>query len=189
MALILETAAVVEPVTLADVKNYLKIDHDFEDTLIASMVTAARVQLETRLNRAFLRQLWPLYLDILPYDNVIKLTVNPVISIEHVAVIDGLDIYQNIDNDDYVYDIKSDPAVLKVVKPLPKIESEYSGLRVQFWAGYGPATSDVPAPIVQAILHLVAFWHENRGPIASGEIHQIPHVVLEMIAPFKKIHI
>ena len=189
MALILETAAVVEPVTLSDVKNYLKIDHSFEDTLIASMITAARVQLETRLGRAFLRQLWSLYLDVLPYDNVINFNVNPVISIEHVAVIDALAVYQNIDTNDYVYDIKSDPAHLKTIKPLPKIHSEYSGLRVQFWAGYGPAASDVPAPIVQAILHLVAFWHENRGPIASGEIHQIPHVILDMIAPFKKIHI
>lgn len=189
MALILETAAVVEPVTLADVKNYLKIENTAEDTLIASMITAARVQLETRLNRAFLRQLWSLYLDILPFGNVINIPISPVISIEHLAVVDALGIYQNIDTANYSHDIKTDCPLLKVTKSLPEIGSEFSGIRVQFWAGYGVAASDVPAPIVQAILHLVVFWYENRGPIASGEIHQIPYVILDMIAPFRKLRI
>lgn len=189
MALILETASVVEPLNLVDVKNYLKIDNGFEDTLIASMITAARVQLETRLNRAFLRQMWSLYLDVLPLDGLIGLPINPAISVEDVAVIDGEGVYISIAATDYVADTKSDPAFVKIIKPLPKIMSEFSGLRVQFWAGYGPSAMDTPAPIRQAILHLVAFWHEYRGPIASGEIHQIPHAILDMIAPFKKIHI
>lgn len=188
MALILETAAVVEPVTLGEVKTYLKIDHNIEDTLIASMITAARVQLETRLSRAFLRQLWSLYLDIWPWAGEIKLPLSPVISIEHVAVIDELSIYNEMAVGDYVYDLKTEPALVKIVGPFPKIGSEYSGIRVQFWAGYGVAATDIPPLIVQAIMQLVAFWYENRGPIASGEIHQIPNVILEMIAPFKKIH-
>lgn len=189
MALILETAAVVEPITLAQVKNYLKIDNILEDTLIASMITAARVQLETRLGRAFMRQMWSLYLDILPHNGEIILPINPIISIEHLAVIDDEATYNDIASTDYIYDIKADPALVKVVGQLPNIGSEYSGIRLQFWAGYGVSATDIPAPIVQAIMHLVAFWYENRGPIASGEIHQIPQVVLEMIAPFKKIRI
>ena len=188
MALILETAAAIEPVTLADIKNYLKIDHNHEDTLISSMITAARVQLETRLCRAFIRQKWSLYLDMLPYDNIIKLPVNPILSIDNMAMIDLADSYNVIAAENYVYDIKSDPSFIKYIGAKPEINSEFSALRIQFWAGYGVSGADVPAPICQAILHLVAFWYENRGPIASGEINQIPHMILEMIAPFKKIH-
>lgn len=186
MALILETAAVVEPVTLGEVKTYLKIDNMVEDTLLASMITAARVQLETRLNRAFLRQLWSFYLDELPVSNEIILPVNPVISLEHLAVIDAVGTYNNLASEAYIYDIKAQPAVVKIVDDLPEIGSEYSGIRVQFWAGYGVAASDLPAPLVQAIFHLVAFWYENRGGIASGEIRQIPDMVLDMIAPFMR---
>ena len=189
MALILETAALTEPVTLADVKTYLKIDNNAEDTLLASMITAARVQLETRLNRAFLRQLWSLYLDYLPPDGVIYLPLSPVISIENVAIIDDLQVYNIIDDSFYITNLKPDNGLLKTIKTLPDIASEYAGLRVQFWAGYGVAATDIPAPIGQAILHLVAFWHENRGPIASGEMHQIPRSILEIIAPFKKIRL
>ncbi len=189
MALILETAAVVEPVTLAEAKNYLKIDNMIEDVLIASMITAARVQLETRLCRAFIQQKWSLYLDVLPPENVIKLPINPVLSVDSMAVIDGAGVYNNLGMGDYVADLKSDPSFLKFTGSLPKVGSLYSGIRVQFWAGYGASGADVPAPITQALLHLVAFWYENRGPIASGEIHQIPYVILDMIAPFKKIHI
>lgn len=153
------------------------------------MITAARVQLETRLNRAFIRQLWSLYLDVLPYGNLINLPISPVISVENIAVIDDVGIYNNIASADYIADVKSDPSVAKITNPLPNIASEFSGLRVQFWAGYGAAAADTPAPLRQAIFHLVAFWYENRGPISTGEIHQIPHVILDMIAPFKKLHI
>ncbi|MGL1922047.1 MAG: head-tail connector protein [Hyphomicrobiales bacterium] len=188
MALILETAAVGEPVTLNEVKNYLKIENNIEDVLIASMITAARVQLETRLSRALLRQFWSIYLDVLPFDCEIKLPLNPVISVESLAVIDVDGIYNDLSIDGYIYNVKVEPALLKVTQNLPSIGSEYSGIRVQFWAGYGAAPQDVPAPILQAIMHLVAFWYENRGPIASGEIHQIPLMVLDMIAPFKQQH-
>ncbi len=188
MALILETAASIEPLSLADAKTFLKIEHGVEDVLISSMITAARVQLETRLNRAFIRQMWAQYIDIVPYHQTVSLRVNPVSSLQDIAVIDEFGNYNIIDSSLYVFDIKADPAFVKFTRALPNIAAEFSGIRFRFWAGYGPGVNDVPAPIRQAIMQLVAFWYENRGPIAGGEIHHIPADILQMIAPYKKLH-
>lgn len=42
-----------EPISLDEAKNYLKIDFDTEDTLIAEMITSAREQAELFCNRSF----------------------------------------------------------------------------------------------------------------------------------------
>lgn len=42
-----------EPLTLDDAKNYLKLDFDTDDVLIASVITSAREQAERFCNRCF----------------------------------------------------------------------------------------------------------------------------------------
>lgn len=42
-----------EPISLDEAKNYLKIDFDTEDTLLAEMITSAREQAELFCNRSF----------------------------------------------------------------------------------------------------------------------------------------
>ena len=45
-----------EPVLIADLKLYLRTDYDTDDTLIISLISAAREQAERFCNRSFVRQ-------------------------------------------------------------------------------------------------------------------------------------
>ena len=55
-----------EPVATADAKNYLRVDTSDDDTLIASMVKAARNTVEGYTKRALITQTWALRLDAMP---------------------------------------------------------------------------------------------------------------------------
>ena len=48
MALFKTVFPVIEPVTFAELKNYLRLDHDGEDGLLASLMHAAREDIELR---------------------------------------------------------------------------------------------------------------------------------------------
>ena len=45
--------AVTEPITLAEAKLFLRIDHSEEDTLLGQMITAVRTEAENRTRRTF----------------------------------------------------------------------------------------------------------------------------------------
>ena len=54
MAWKVTTAPVNEPWTLSDVKNYLKVDTSADDTLITTLISAARQAAESYLNMALI---------------------------------------------------------------------------------------------------------------------------------------
>jgi hypothetical protein len=60
--------ATVEPVPVADVKNFLRISSGYtaDDALIASLITAARWECESRVDRAFVSTTFQLTLDNFP---------------------------------------------------------------------------------------------------------------------------
>lgn len=63
---VLKTAPTVEPVTLTEIKDFLRIDHDDEDTLLSSLIVAARNYAEDYQNRPLITQTWHLWLEDFP---------------------------------------------------------------------------------------------------------------------------
>ncbi len=63
MPLILTAGPSVEPVSLAEAKAHCRVDGTAEDTLIASLIVAARMHVERALDAALIAQGWSLYLD------------------------------------------------------------------------------------------------------------------------------
>ncbi len=64
------------------------------------------------------------------------------------------------------------------------------GAEIAFTAGYGPAASDVPAPVRQALLLLVAHWYEHREPIEIGSsATAIPQTVSDLLMPHRGVRL
>lgn len=69
MPIKLITGPIEEPVTLAEAKLHLRVDDNFDDSLIDMLITSARLHAENVCRRAFVTQKWELYLDAFPRQN------------------------------------------------------------------------------------------------------------------------
>ncbi len=152
----------IEPVSVAEARAHLRVTSAEEDPLIARLIVAARSEVERRTRRALIAQSWRLYLDRWPAGRVVRLPVTPVAAVTAVTVYDEDGIPGALDPDAYQLDGKAAPARLRVAAGVPGSGGRFNGIEIDFTAGYGPAADDVPAPLIQAVLLLVAHWYEHR---------------------------
>ena len=75
MGLVLTSPPAVEPLTVDEVKTYLRIDHDDEDCLLASLITSARLQVEAALDLALITQSWSWTFDAWPKGSTLELPI------------------------------------------------------------------------------------------------------------------
>ena len=64
MASILLTGPAVEPITLAEVRSHLRVQHDDDDDIFSALIAGARVHIETQTRRALINQSWRLTRDV-----------------------------------------------------------------------------------------------------------------------------
>ncbi len=190
MPLLLTQGPLVEPVSLAEAKAHLRVDSADEDTLIASLITSARVHIETTLGQALNTQNWSLFLDNWPVSGTVQLPRAPVISVDSVKTYDANDIATVFAPENYFADTVSEPPrlLLRGAASWPRPGRAGNGIEIAFTAGYGPARNDVPEPFRQAILQLVAHWFENRELVAmGGQPAMIPATVMSLLTPYRRI--
>lgn len=175
MALKLVTAPTEEPVTLADAKAHLRLDGTDEDSLVTSLITAARQWCEGYQNRAYVTQTWDLVLDAWPRDSEpdrVRIPLPPLQSVASVKYMDADGVQATMPASDYLVDVASQPGrlVLAYGKSWPTVTLQpAAGIEIRFTAGYGAATA-VPETVKQAIKLLVGNWYENREAVLTGTI-------------------
>ncbi len=187
MSAILMTPPASEPVSLAQAKLFLRVEHDADDDLIAALIAAARVQVEAQTRRALIAQGWRLVRDVWPSGVMIPILPVPLIQVNAIGVYDAAGMLQMLDVDDFSIDTVSAPAILAFERgAVPVPGRPNGGIEIDIEAGYGDVATDVPEPLRQAIRLLVAHWYENRRIIAaSGEVASLPASVASLIAPFR----
>jgi uncharacterized phiE125 gp8 family phage protein len=189
MPLILTSGPAAEPVTLAETKAHLRVDSPYEDSLIASLILAARLHVERSLGLALITQSWSLYLDCWPENGRVPIPLAPVSSVSAVRVYDNADQAATIAPSLYFADAASRPARLcrriGCVWPIPG--RNVNGVEIAFEAGFGATGSAVPQPLKQAILLLAAHWYEVREPVLvdAGKV-EAPLMVPALLAPYRE---
>ena len=189
MALVPVSLPATEPVSLAEAKLHLRVDHADEDVMILSLIAAARLHLEHVLGRAFITQAWLYLFDDWPAGYAVNLPLAPIQSIVSVKVYDEADVATTLSPSFYLLDGLSVPPRLVRRSPsaFPRPGRIANGVEVSFIAGHGSLASEVPAPLRQAILLLVAHWYEHRQPVEIGiERETLPVAVLDLVAPFRR---
>ena len=161
-----------EPVTLAEAKLHLKVDHDTEDALIASLIVAARDECEHLLGRALAPQTITLSLDAFP-SGAIMLPMPPVTSIESLTYINGG--VQTVDGADYYLDDEQAPCWLLPVSSWPSASVEANAVVVTYHAGYEAC----PEPLRAWILLRVGSLYRWRS--ADSDKPAMPHGFVDRI--------
>ncbi len=183
MSLELITPPAIEPVTLDEAKAHLKVDTTDDDALITRLISASRARAEWHTGRAFVTQRWIQWLDRWPICDVVELEPAPVQSVTSVIAYAPDDTATVLDPATYQVDAASSPPRLtwKANVFPPANLRTMNAFAIDFTAGYGDAATDVPTPIVEAILELIAFSYENRGEAQAD----MPLDALALLSPYR----
>lgn len=188
MALVMTSGPAAEPVTVAEAKAHLRIDHNAEDVLIGSLILTSRLHIEAALGIALIAQGWRLLLDRWPRGTQLRVPLRPLIGVSEIRVRAADGGASVMPAGDYAVDAASvEPRIVRIAAAWPEPGRIAHGIEIDFTAGFGVAAGDVPAPIRQAVLLLVAHWYEHRDPIEIGsEATVIPHGISELLTPWRK---
>lgn len=148
------------PVSLAEVKAHLRLDHAHEDEYLQGLIQAATTSIEDYTGRALLEQTWRVIWRRDPAEGggsglrEIVLPYPPLLDVLFVWAL----FPENKKKEIKSYKLATNHLIPKLV-----LVDVYDGLEVEYVVGFGKSAADVPAPLRQVILMLVADWYENRG--------------------------
>jgi uncharacterized phiE125 gp8 family phage protein len=188
VSLVLITGPALEPVSLAEAKAHLRVDDSAEDALISSLIITSRLHIEAALSLALLTQTWAYWRDAWPARDSVELPLRPVQAITSVRTYAESGAASVLAPDIYALDgDRLTPRLLRRgLQTWPRPGRARSGIEITMVAGFGATTTDVPAPIRQALLLLAAHWYEHREPVEIGtSLTPIPNMVSELLAPYR----
>lgn len=163
------------PVTLTEVKEYLRVDHSVDDALIAGLIDAAVDMLDGPagfLGRCLEQQTWELTLDRFPAAEI-EIPLGPVSEVVSITYRgrDGADVL--LPGDALV--LESNGLGGRVVAGAPWPTGSH--VRIRFIAGTG-----TPAMVKAAIIDMVAARYDLRG----GEGRMLTPAIAADLAPYRR---
>jgi len=180
MALKINTEPEIEPISLFEVKDHLRLDHDehTEDDLIkTTLIPAARKYCELRQNRTYITQTWELWLDAFPDKGYIEIPKPPLQSVDSIKYYDTSDSEATFSSSYYTVDDKdqySPKVFLNYGQSWPSTALRpYNGVCVTFVAGYGDDGYDVPQNVRSAMLLFIGHLYENREAVVTTGLNAV----------------
>ena len=173
MKAVIYTRPTVEPVSVAEVKTHLRIDGTDDDELIATLVMAAREQVETITRRAIMTQTWDYFLDEFPRSNVIVIPFGNLASVTSVKRKDtaGAETTMTVTTDYLVQTNGSQHGMIVLPYGVPWPSGAFypsNPITIRFICGWTSAAL-VPSKIRTAVKFLCAEMYENRGESVIGQ--------------------
>lgn len=164
-----------ELITLAKLKQRLRIDHDDDDELLGDLLkqAIARVDGPTGIGVAMMKQTWRKSLDRFPAR--ILLPGSPVKQVTKITYVDSAGVTQEIQSAAYRCDVTSEPARVEAVygTSWPPTQDIIGAVSVEYELGQDDAAEVLP-DLVAAVCMIVAHWHLTRGAVTDGNLKEVP---------------
>jgi len=184
--LILGPAA--EPLTLAEAKAFLRIDHTEEDGVIAMLLTAARQMVESATGRILLWQTWRVTLDAWPASGVLLAPLSPVSALLAARVHGADGAVLPLAPDLFTVAADRTPALIAMDPArLPAPGRMRGGIELDLRLGYGASAEAVPGDLRHAVRLLLAHFFEHRDERAGGMM--LPQAVDSLLRPYRRVRL
>lgn len=197
-----KTEPTQEPVTLQEVKEYLRVEDSTDERNIRPLIETARRFAEEHLGRALVSTTYTQYYDcyddmsdplwegtrtgpyINYYKNYLVLGKGPVSSVTHVKTYDDDDTATTMASSKYYVDKAREPSriVLRTGETFPTSLRVANGIEVEYVAGYSSIYS-IPEPIRMGILQHIAHLYEHRGDMYEAK-NAYPPMLRSLYSPY-----
>lgn len=198
------TGPALEPVSLAEAKEHLKIDHSDEDAYITSLITAARKFSEAYTGILFIEQnlkwtldRWPgyggTYQETLPLisnygkNRFIEVPKGPLLAVTSITTFDDDDGSAVWGPENYYVSAAQNRIYRRTGVAWPNPGRAGDGIEIIYQAGFGPLASDVPATLRHALLLIIGHLYSNREPVKEVAALNVPFTIREQLGLFKRI--
>ena len=199
------TEPTIEPISIEEAKEHLRLDDDIDDIPVLTVIKAARLWAEKYTGRAFITRtvqqyldstasiLDPLYegirtgIETRAYSNYIELAASPVISVTSINYYNDSDTQSTWATSNYYVDNVNDLGriYLRDGGTFPTDLRAANGLEINYTAGYGTSRSDIPSDIKLAMLQYMTFAYEHRGEQEGGTPPMPPKILNTLLSPYK----
>lgn len=159
------SAPAIEPVTIEELKTYMRLDTFIYDTMLSGYITACREAIERHTGRTFITTTYEMCLDGFPANNgAIELIRPPVQSISSIYYNQASDgVLTLLDPSKYIVDLVS---LFPRIEPAfgeswPATRKMFNAVKITYVAGYGSTAESVPETIKICIKALASDLFEH----------------------------
>ena len=168
-----DVAPVTEPITLAEAKEYARIDGDAEDTLITSLIKVARLHCETYMGKAIIRK--TVTIDSFSFPYQWQIPYGPLVSASDITKVVTID--QNNVETALNYQVN--------IGLFPKIAITSGDQSFKFKMIYTAGFTTVPEDIKLAVKMMVNTLYERREDFSDLQAIPSPLGVKAILMPYK----
>lgn len=181
----------VEPVSVDELLDHIRVTSDREQILVRGFIASAREWAEQYTGRAFLWQRWRQSYDV-RFPAVIRLMRSPLIVSSGSPASPVVSYYDAagalIGYTTFWADADADPPVLRPAYDTvwPQART-YLGtaVTVTYDAGYGTLPEQVPEPIRLAIKMQAAYYFVQREAVTDQSLEEAPMAVKALLSPYR----
>lgn len=190
-----------EPLSLQEVKDYLRVEDNTDERILQAMIETARRFAEEHTGRSLMQQTVNQFIDgydemedplfegfrtgpfLTYYKNYITLARPPVISVTSVSTFNDSDTETTFAATKYFLDNVREPAriVLRNGETFPTSLRVANAIKIVYVAGYTSPFA-IPEPIRLGMLQHIAHLYEHRGDMYNAVAY--PPSLQKLYAPY-----
>ncbi|MDP4004825.1 hypothetical protein [Methylobacterium sp. NEAU K] len=177
----------VEPVSVADLRGYLRLDSDHdgtEDGLLQALITAVRASLEIEARRVLVPGRYRIALAAWPPDGHLPLPLSPLVAVVRAGFAEAAGGVTELAAG--LLRLGPDPVEAPGLRVDPAVPDPAGRtILIEVAAGFGGDGPPLPAPLRLAILRLAAARYEHRGDEADAAGTD----AADLAAPFRRMRL
>tara|TARA_R100001244_G_scaffold52832_2_gene45877 strand:+ start:1523 stop:2140 length:618 start_codon:yes stop_codon:yes gene_type:complete len=188
-----------ELISLAEAKQYLRVDYTTDDTYITELIKIVRVQVLKDTNQVVVDQTITEYFSAWPRGTIIDLQYPGTIEISIAAAAEGetpeveaspvLKYFDN-DNEEQTAELDTDYRVIQYLGLLkielinkPNLYNRTEAISFEYVVT--PDNSDAIAPLKIAMYMLIQHYYDNRNAVSFLKAEELPLGYKSIIANYK----